>query len=183
VLPNDGKGEGALYHWGLVPSWVKDPAAFRPLINARVETLTEKPSFRGAFRHRRCLIPADGFYEWEEITGEKRKVPYYFQLESKRPFAMAGLWECRQAAGRDALWSCTIITTEANDTVRPVHSRMPFILSPEDHACWLGPGELAPGRLNELLLRTSALPLAAHPVSSRVNSPVRDDPACIESVC
>ena len=124
--------------WGLVPSWSKDPKAGPPLINARAETVATKPSFRTAFRRRRCLIPADGFYKWQK-TDSKTKIPHYIRMAKDRPFAFAGLWECWQGGDGSPLESCTIVTTEANDLMRPLHDRMPVILPEKDFAKWLDP--------------------------------------------
>jgi putative SOS response-associated peptidase YedK len=126
--------ELAFLRWGLIPSWSKDPGVGNRLINARVETVAEKPSFRAAFKHRRCLILADGFFEWVQRDGKKQ--PYYITLRDGNPFAMAGLWEEWHNEDGEVIESCTIITTEANDFMRPLHSRMPVILDPENYAAW-----------------------------------------------
>jgi putative SOS response-associated peptidase YedK len=174
-----GKGprELCFLRWGLVPSWADDPAIGNRLINARAETAAEKPSFRSAFRHRRCLIPADGFYEWQKLTG--RKQPYYFHMRDGRPFAFAGLWEHWQD-GDQTLETCTILTTAANDVLRPVHERMPVILGPEDYDRWLDPAVRQPELLQPLLRPFPAEAMAAYPVSMVVNNPRNDTPKCVE---
>jgi putative SOS response-associated peptidase YedK len=129
-----------LMQWGLIPSWAKDTAIGNKLINARSETVMEKPSFRAAFKYRRCLIPADGFYEWKKL--ERRKQPYY----NHKPFAFAGLWE-----NWNNILTCTILTTEANERVQPIHERMPVILHPEDYDRWLDLRNQTSSHLVELL--------------------------------
>jgi putative SOS response-associated peptidase YedK len=138
---NGGRRAAGFMRWGLVPDWEDDPKTGSRLINARCETLAEKPTFREAFRRRRCLIPADGFYEWK--AEGKRKVPYLFHRPDRKPFAFAGLWERRQREGEQPLLTCTIITTAANGLVRPLHDRMPVILTREQWTEWLKPGALA----------------------------------------
>jgi putative SOS response-associated peptidase YedK len=162
--------------WGLVPSWAKDSAIGNKLINARAETVSEKPSFRAAFKRRRCLIPADGFYEWQYVGG--RKQPYYIFLEGHQPFAFAGLWEHWQSGDGSEIRTCTIITTIANELMTPIHDRMPVILEPDDYAQWLDPKLQDPSQL-QALLRPYLLPgLQGHAVSSKVNRPQFDAPEC-----
>src|SRR5258708_32718983 len=127
--------EMTLARWGLIPSWAKDSKIGNSLINARADTVAEKPAFRSAFKRRRCLIPADGFYEWK--TGEKVKQPYYIHLKDGQPFAFAGLWEQWEPPEGESVRSCAIITTDANDLMRPLHHRMPVILDPKHYATWL----------------------------------------------
>ena len=124
-------------HWGLVPSWATDPAIGHRMINARTETAAQKPAFREAFKHRRCLIPVDGFYEWTHAAG--RKQPYFIRLKDPGVFALAGLWETWRKPDRTALESCTILTTAANNLIKPLHDRMPVILAPPTHDQWLDP--------------------------------------------
>ncbi|HPC82022.1 MAG TPA: SOS response-associated peptidase [Thermoanaerobaculaceae bacterium] len=178
VRAREGRRELATVRWGLVPAWAKDLTIGHKLINARAETLAAKPAFRAALRARRCLVVADGFYEWQPTAG--RKQPWYFQLSDGRPFALAGLWERWQAPGIDPLESCAIVTTEANELVAPVHGRMPAILSPEGSARWLAGGPA--GELRALLVPFPSEKMRAHPVSLRVNSPVVDDRGCIEPI-
>lgn len=141
--------------WGLIPSWADDSAIGNRMINARAETVAEKPAYRSAFRHRRCLIPADGFYEWQApADGGKRKQPWHFRQPGGAPFAFAGLWERwdRGETGTgEPIESFTILTTEANELVRPIHDRMPVIIAPEDLARWLDPAAVDPADLEPLL--------------------------------
>jgi len=175
-LGPDGQRHLAALRWGLVPSWAKEGAIGNRLINARAETLAEKPSFRAAFRARRCLVAADGFYEWRQ-EGEAKQ-PYRIARRDGGPFAFAGLWERWAPAGAEAIESFTIVTSDASALLRPIHERMPALLRPEDHAAWLGGDtDQAKAALGRLL--PDAL-LEAYPVSRRVNSPRHDDPACIE---
>ena len=170
--------------WGLIPAWAKDPAMGAKLINARAETLAEKPSFRSAFKYRRCLIPVDGFYEWQRI--EKKKQPYLFGLADRQPFAFAGLWEHWQSPDGSEIESCTIITTEANSLMRSIHDRMPVILQPQDYQQWLDPAVQKVDQLRSLLRpyepASDPKALTAHPVSAKVNNPRHDSPDCIEPI-
>jgi len=168
------------FTWGLVPSWAKDPSIGNRLINARAETLAEKPSFRNALKGRRCLIIADGFYEWQKQG--KRKVPMYFCLTSEKPFAFAGLYELWTSPDGEALRTCTIITTAANDLVRPIHSRMPAILPHTHETLWLDPGIHDTHRLLPLLKPYEADNMTMYEVAPLVNSPFYDSPACITPV-
>ncbi len=172
--------------WGLIPSWAppgaKEPGIGNRMINARAETIAEKPAFRAAFRRRRCLILADGFYEWK--TEQGRKQPYRITLKDGAPFAFAGLWERWEGSGGDgapgigAIESCTIVTTEANERLRAIHHRMPVILAPEAHDLWLDPA--APGAQAQALLRPAPAEwFTAYRVSPKINSPANDDPALI----
>lgn len=164
----DGR-EALLLKWGLIPSWAKDSSLATKLINARSETVEEKPSFREAFKRRRCLIPADGFYEWQRREG--RKQPYFFRLRDESPFAFAGLWERWKAANGDLLETCTILTTEANEVLRPVHDRMPVILDPADYDLWLDEDVRKQEMRKELLRPYPAEAMTSHPVSTLINSP------------
>ena len=168
----------AMLRWGLIPSWAKDAAIGSRMINARAETLAGKPAFRAAFRKRRCLLAADGFYEWRK-GAEGPKQPYRIALEDGGPFAFAGLWE-RWRDPREGAWveTCTIVTTDANALLRPIHHRMPVILDPADHAAWLDPAT-APEAAQELLGPYAGAGLVAYPVSLRVNKVANDDPAVI----
>ena len=169
VRQGDDGREMTLFKWGLVPSWAKDVSMGARLINARAETVAEKPSFREAYKRRRCLIPADGFYEWQRTGGKKQ--PYFFRMRDERPFGFAGLWERWEGEGGEVLDSCTIMTTEANEVLRPVHDRMPVILHPEDYELWLEAGERERSALKELLRPYPAEEMAGYPVSTLVNSP------------
>lgn len=176
-LSHEGARELVPLHWGLVPHWAADRSVGARMINARSETLAEKPAYRDAFRRRRCLIPADGFFEWAK-TPRGGKQPYLFQLKDGGLFAFAGLWES-WGRGDDRLESCTILTTRPNDLVRPVHDRMPAILPVEASGAWLDPAatreDLAP-----LLEPVPADRMAAMQVSQRVNRATVDDPGCVE---
>ena len=173
-----GQRQLAWLRWGLVPSWARDTAIGNRLINARAETAAEKPAFRAAFRSRRCLIVADGFYEWQRAGN--RKQPYFFHLRDDRPFAFAGLWEVWETPDRSRVESCTLLTTVANGLVRPIHDRMPVILAAADYTPWLDAGVEEPKRLASLLGPYPSEAMAADPVGPRVNSPGNDDPGCIE---
>ena len=181
VIRSAGSGRDlSLMHWGLIPSWSKDPSIGARMINARAETVATKPSFRSAFKQRRCLIPADGFYEWKK-TGAKTKQPFLIGLRSGEPFAFAGLWE--HWKGNDSeIDSCTIITGEPNEVAAEVHDRMPVILTPEDYDRWLDPKNTATDELQSLLVSYPAEEMAARPVSTRVNNPRNDVPECVDSI-
>lgn len=167
-----------MFRWGLIPAWAREPSVGHRMINARAETLREKPSFRAAFAKRRCLILADGFYEWQKVGSGK--VPMYVRLASREPFAFAGLWESWQPADGEAVRSCTVITTEANAVLAPIHDRMPVILAPEHYARWLDPQPVAAQQLQPLLVPYPAGEMEAFAVSRLVNNPGNDTPACIE---
>ena len=169
--------ELAMLHWGLIPSWAKERAIGARMINARAETLAEKPAFRGAYKARRCLIVADGFYEWQKAG--PRKQPWYFSLAEGGPFGFAGLWERWKDPEGAAVESCTIVTTTANDVVAPVHDRMPVIVPAREYDLWLDPRITDATRLASVLRPCPAEALRGHPVSLRVNYPATDDPECI----
>lgn len=170
-----------LLRWGLIPSWAKDPAIGNRLINARAETVSDKPSFRAAFKRRRCLILADGFYEWQRQSSRKTKQPYYFFLNQHQPFAFAGLWEhWTDPNSGGELQTCTILTTESNQLMESIHNRMPVILEPEDYETWLDPSHYNPGELEEMLRPYGADNMEYYPVSTLVNKPQNDQPACIQ---
>lgn len=174
AIPNDGKNAADFFVWGLIPSWAKDPSIGNRLINARGETIAEKPSFRGAFKHKRCLILADGFYEWKTVPGSKAKTPHFIFLKSRAPFAFAGLWDEWRSPDGGYLRSATIITTAPNELMASIHNRMPVILRPTDYAQWLDASPRAPADLLPLLQPFPANEMAAHPVSTLVNSPAND---------
>ncbi|MCU0548030.1 MAG: SOS response-associated peptidase [Leptolyngbya sp. Prado105] len=161
-------------YWGLIPSWSKDPTIGSKLINARAETVSEKPSFRTAFKRRRCLIAADGYYEWKKQPDKKQ--PFYFRLASGDIFAFAGLWEQWDSPTGDRLETCTIITTVANELASPVHDRMPVILNQNDYDRWLDPNFKS---AQSLLHPYDAQAMTHYPVSTRVNSPGHESPDCI----
>ena len=174
VRGDDGLRLGAL-RWGLVPYWADDPGIGSRMINARSETVDTKPAFREPFRHHRCWILADGFYEWQEEDG--RKVPVHFHLPDRRPFAFAGLWD-RWHRDDEDLVSCTILTTEPNDAVRPVHDRMPVVLEASARERWLDP-DADPTAL-KALLKPYPGTLEGDRVSPRVNNPENDDPSLLD---
>ena len=179
ALPNDATNKADLFVWGLIPSWAKDLGIGNRMINARAETLAEKPSFRSAFRRRRCLVLADGFYEWRTDSG-KSKTPMYIRLEAGTPFAFAGLWEIWNSPDGSQVLSCAIITTEPNPLMAKIHNRMPVILPENSYSLWIQPGEADPKALSELLTPYPAVEMVAYPVSKLVNSPSNDLAACIE---
>ncbi|MTI18719.1 SOS response-associated peptidase [Rhodobacteraceae bacterium RKSG542] len=167
-----------LARWGLIPSWVKDPASFTLLINARAETILEKPSFRNAMKHRRCLIPMSGFYEWRRTPSGKQ--PYFFARPDGEPFAVAGIWEtfCDPAGGE--LDTAALITVEANGVMKPIHHRMPAIIQPDGFDEWLDTGNIRDKEAFKQLHAAADDVLVAWPVSQRINMPTNDDPSLIE---
>ena len=177
VTPAGSSPEIALLRWGLIPSWSKDPATGNRLINARAETAREKPSFRNAFRRHRCLIPANGFYEWQRQ--ERGKQPYFVRMRDERLFAFAGLWDRWEGPDEDVIETCTILTTVANAVLAPIHDRMPVILPPTEYARWLDPTLWNADSLGPLLIPFPSEDMVAFPVSPRVNSPTVDDEKCI----
>jgi putative SOS response-associated peptidase YedK len=165
------------HRWGLIPSWAKDLAIGNQLIIAQAETAATKPAFRAAFRKRRCLILADGFYEWKKEN--RHKQPFHIRLRDGRPFAFAGLWERWASSEGTAINSCTILTATPNDLLRPLHHRMAVILAPADYDLWLDPGVHEVERLQPLLRPYPAEAMTAYPVSTTVNNPANDTPGCI----
>ena len=180
AIPNNEKNKADFFLWGLIPSWAKDPAISNKLINARGETIAEKPSFREALQYRRCLIPADGFYEWQKLG--KVKQPVRIVLKSREPFALAGLWDRWRSPENVEVLSCTIITTAANDLIREIHDRMPVILDREAEAQWLDPKVTNPVQLLPLLQPYPSELMEYYLVSQQVNSPRVDKPGNIEPV-
>lgn len=176
VVEEDDKRKLEMCHWGLIPSWAKDPAIGNKMINARAETVHEKPSFRSAFKKRRCLILADGFYEWQKTDSGKQ--PFYIHMKDGSPFAFAGLWETWKNG--EEIRSCAIITTEANDLMDEIHHRMPVILPPENYDLWLDPDFDEREPLTSLLRPYPDGAMEAYPVSRKVNRPANDEPGCIE---
>lgn len=179
IVRREGANVLEKLHWGLVPFWAKDPSIGNRLINARSETVAQKPSFRSAFKGRRCLILADGFYEWTGSKGDRR--PVYLTLPDEAPFAFAGLWETWDDKGRadEVHASCTILTRAASASVRPIHHRMPVILSPEGYAAWLDPALQDADRLSRLLETQALTELLHRPVSRRINAVRHNDAANI----
>jgi putative SOS response-associated peptidase YedK len=169
-----------LFRWGLVPGWAKDLSVGNRMINARAETVAEKPSFRTALRRRRCLVLADGFFEWR--ADGKRKTPIYIRKQTQRPFPIAGLWEVWKSPEGGEVRSCTLITTRPNALMENYHDRMPVVLDAAGARRWLSPGALGPEELDALLVPYGGEDLVAHPVLPLVNIPANDVPACIEPV-
>jgi putative SOS response-associated peptidase YedK len=180
VITNEQPDELTFYKWGLIPSWSKDMSAASKMINARSETVAEKPSFRSAFKRRRCIIPADGFYEWKAEGGHK--VPQFIHREDRKPFALAGLWEVWHSPEGDEVRTCTILTTDANPFMQTIHNRMPVILSKADYDLWLSPDELSAQVLQPLMKPYEGQDLTAYPVSKMVNRPGVDAPELIAPV-
>lgn len=207
TLPNDGKNQAGFFTWGLIPSWAKDPTIGSRMINARAETLAEKPSFRSAYRYRRCLVFSNGFFEWQPVgfmpterhadgkvastlamnpsaqpVGAKTKVPHLIHLRSGEPFAFAGLWERWQSPEGSEVLSTTIITTGPNELMASIHNRMPVILPRAAYARWLDPTPQAPADLQDLLVPYPAAEMEAYPVSTMVNNPANERPEVIARV-
>jgi len=171
----------ALMRWGLIPFWAKDRNIGLRTINGMSETAATKPAFREAMQTRRCLIPADGFYEWLR-TGPKEKQPYNFGMADDSMFAFAGLWDCWRDETGNPILSCTILTTRPNTLVAPVHNRMPAILERENYDLWLDPGTTDPARVTDLLSPFDPRKMRKYPVSKRVNSVKNDDPECAQEI-
>lgn len=167
--------------WGLVPIWAKDPAIGSKMNNARSETITEKPAFRSVFRKRRCLIPASGFYEWQQTVG-KTKQPWHIFRADGTPLIFAGLWDHWQAVDGAVLESCAVVTTEANQFMSEIHTRMPVILSKEMARLWIDQSDIEPAALTELMLPCPDDWLAKTPVSTLVNNVRNESPECIQPV-
>jgi putative SOS response-associated peptidase YedK len=179
VIANNNKQRLDYFIWGLIPSWAKDPKIGNRMINARAETITEKPSFRTAFRRRRCLIPATGFYEWKAEGDSKHKTPHLIRLKSSEPFAFAGLWENWFSPDGSQILSCTIITTHPNKLMADIHNRMPVILPQSAYQTWLAADEAHPDTLLPLLQPYPDEEMQAYPISKLVNNPANDLPECI----
>ena len=177
VVNRDGVREFDAFRWGLIPAWAKDMKIGNRMINARGETVAEKPSFKRPLKSRRCLVLADGFYEWQKTPDGK--VPTYIHLEDHQPFAFAGLWDRWESAEGDEVLSCTIITTEPNEVMAPIHNRMPVILPPDAIDVWLDPAQQSPDTLVPLLKPFPPESMQTYAVSRLVNSPANDVPDCI----
>jgi putative SOS response-associated peptidase YedK len=177
VIPNRTQRLLRPARWGLIPHWAKDASIGNRMINARAETLAGRPAFRDALERKRCLIPADGFYEWRRDG--KRRQPFYFHGADGEPFAFAGLWDVWHPPEGAPVASCTIVTTEPNELVAGIHDRMPVILAPELYDAWLDPRPQPADVLMPLLVPCPADWLDTYPVSAVVNSADNDDPACI----
>jgi len=179
-MPESDNREGVLLRWGLVPSWAKDLAIGQKLINARGETVAEKPSFRRSFRQRRCLVLADGYYEWQKEG--RGKQPYYVRMKDERPFAFAGIWDHWTGGDGQTMESCAMLTTEPNELMATIHHRMPVILKPEDYSGWLDVSLQDSSELSRFLYSYPAEDMVAFPVSLKVNNPRFDEAECIETV-
>jgi len=177
VVNDDGTRHLAHMQWGLIPSWAKDPTIGNRMINARAETVATKPAFRVALRKRRCLIPADGFYEWQPVG--RRKQPVYITLKTREPFSFAGLWAAWTAPDGKDIKTCTIITTEANDLLTSIHDRMPVILTREAERVWLDPTIQDRAQLLPLLTPYPSEEMETYPVSTWVNNPTHDTQQCM----
>jgi len=190
VRAGEGSGdrELAMFKWGLIPHWAKDPANGNRMINARAETAAEKPAFRSALRRQRCLVPCSGFFEWkalDAVSGRGKgstKQPYYILRSDERVFALAGLWDRWQSPDGENVGSFTILTTEPNELMRGLHNRMPVIIPREGYALWLDHRMQDIERLAHLLVPWAPDGWVAYPVGTRVNNPAFDDPSCIQAV-
>ena len=174
----EGRPRGELLRWGLVPPWSSSPAGAAKMINARAETVAERPAFRKAFERFRCLIIADGFYEWRRLDGGRRREAFHISLAERQPFAFAGLWSVWHRGEPDQVRSCSIITTAANTAVAALHDRMPVILTQDEEHAWLDPGTPAPV-LHELLHPLAPEATAVRQVGPAVNDVRYDGPACL----
>jgi len=178
IIRNSESGpEMMLARWGLVPAWSKEPKTKYSTINARIESVAVKPTYRASFRHKRCLIPADGFYEWQVVNGHK--VPHYIRMRDGDVFAFAGLWEHWEHEG-ETLDSCSIIVMPANEVMKPLHDRMPAIISPTHYDLWLDSRITEKQEVMQLLNSATSARLKAYPVSPWVNVPRHDDERCIQ---
>jgi putative SOS response-associated peptidase YedK len=176
----DGHRELVTLHWGLVPHWSQGPDPKYAMINARADSVATKPAYRDAFKRRRCLIAADGFFEWKQ-TG-KTKQPYFVRLRGGQPFAFAGLWDRWAAAGQVPIDSCTIITCNANPLVAEIHERMPVILPPRLYDAWMNPDQKSTNALTALLKPYPDLLMEAYPVGLAVNSPKNDSAGLVRPI-
>lgn len=174
-----GGRELCMLRWGLVPSWADDPSLGSRMINARAESVADKPAFRGAFARRRCLVPADGYYEWQALDKPRRKQPYFIHLQDEGLFAFAAVWEAWSSADGEPLETCAIITTDANEQTAAIHHRMPVILGPADYDVWLQPSRLEEEAWRRMRQPFAGDRMAAYPVSTLVNHPRHDRPDCL----
>jgi putative SOS response-associated peptidase YedK len=178
--PKEPVRQLSLMKWGLIPSWAKDPSAAAMMINARSETAATKPAFRDALKSRRCLIPADAFYEWSRVG--KAKQPYCFEVSDGELFSFAGIWDRWKDPSGNWIRTCSILTTMPNTVTAPVHDRMPVILDPDAYELWLDPGMRDVSAVSDMLKPYDARQMRRYPVSTRVNSVVNDDEKCSEPV-
>jgi putative SOS response-associated peptidase YedK len=174
--PKEPTRELSLMRWGLIPSWAKDSSAAARMINARSETAGSKPAFRDALKSRRCLVPADGFYEW--VRTGKTKQPFCFEVNEGQLFAFAGIWDRWKDPSGNTVETCSILTTTPNAATSAIHDRMPVILDPDSYDLWLDPGMRNVAAVSELLKPCDARLMRCYPVSTRINSVVNDDPGC-----
>jgi putative SOS response-associated peptidase YedK len=177
IRADNGQRRLGLARWGLVPGWSKEARPRYSTINARLESVAEKPAYRVPYRRKRCLVPADGFYEWQH--GKNGKIPHHICMQDRGVFAFAGLWD-HWEDGSEAFDSCVIITTAASGVMTQVHARMPVILDPANYAAWLDPALTEPRDITPCLAASPAGHLTAQPVSNYVNSPAHDDPGCLQ---
>ena len=180
VVQREGVNTLEKMRWGLIPAWAKDPTIGSRMINARAETVGEKPSFKRPLKDRRCLVVANGFYEWQK-TGQA-KIPMFIRLKSGQPFGFAGLYDVWTSPEGEAVASCTIITTSANDLMQPIHDRMPVILPKPHESVWLDPAVQSAADVLPFLVPYSAAEMEAYPVSRLVNSPENNSPDLIRAV-
>ncbi len=178
VVVVTGDRKCILMRWGLIPHWADDEKIGNRMINARAETIDKKPAFREPFQNHRCLVMADGFYEWQK--GDAGKRPYYITRKDGAPFAFAGLWDHWSSPDAEGIKSCTIITTDANELIAPLHNRMPVIISTQDYGIWLDTDIADTGRLKHMLGPYPSEELKAYPVGKTVNSPAHETPKCID---
>ena len=179
VIPNNDRFKADFFVWGLIPMWAKDPSIGSRLINARGETIAEKPSFRGSLKYKRCLVLADGFYEWKAQHGKRTKTPFFIHMKDRQPFAFAGLWDTWNSPDGSTIKSCTLITTDPNELMEMIHDRMPVILHPRDYATWLDPSPLTPDQLLPLIKPFPAEVMDAYPVSTLVNKASNESPELV----
>jgi len=179
IQPPAQERQAVYLRWGLLPPWAKDPAIAYKLINARAETAAEKPAFRDAWRRRRCIIPVSGFYEWQRSPERKAKIPYYIRLRAGHIMSLAGLWEVRREQDDSLTCTCTILTTEANSLVAPIHNRMPVLLPPGAFDLWLNHDSYDPQLIKSLMQPYPAEEMEAYRVSTIVNSAANDVPECL----
>lgn len=177
----DGRRVADLLRWGLVPNWAKDEAIGAKLNNARGETVSEKPSFRSAYRRRRCIVPAAGFYEWQPVPGQKWKQPWFIRLLAGEPMGMGGLWESWTNPAGEVVRTFCVVTTAANELMAPIHDRMPVVLQPEDWTAWLAP-DTAPEQVAPLVRPAAPETMEAWPVSRKVSSAREDGPELVERI-
>ena len=179
AILNDGRKMADFVLWGLIPAWAKAASSSNRIINARGETLAEKPAFRASYKYKRCLIPADGFFEWKSQGSTGTKTPHFIHLKSREPFAFAALWAESSGSENSPIRSCAIITTTPNELMASIHDRMPLILPQPDYAEWIDVAPRSPESLAHLIKPYPAELMQAYPVTTLVNSPDNDRAECI----